>query len=362
MKRWMVLWAACLAASAVLAGWETLTSTRLDPSRMTEEVGTDILDMWCPANAFLPECTEFTLLKMWRSITTDDYAHFAETDTRSNYAIFASGHVSVEPARATAEGGPALEEEQPWDYDTPLTLNASGQFSYANALPANISWDHWGEYPDEAPTVLCINIETDSDLTLMIGAEEFEIEAAAGRQRLNVELTTGSRSVSVAASDPAATVKLGWATLPWIRFYDCGTIPNDPYGDFTAYMEYFNPGKPYVMFAIRGKIENGTLTTQMGFLSVTNEMWQTAITESVDANRFAKDSRVRVTRMVPGSFAAEYNGAKAWLGVAGYGQKLVDSWLTDAQIRRIADLDFKELHRRGATFPGVSNDYWEQIQ
>lgn len=362
MKRWMILLAAGLAVSRVLAGWETLTSTRLDPSRMVEVAQPNPVEMWFPVEAFLPECTEFTLLASIRNVATTNYVEELEIHGSMQYAIFAGATVSVDRAQATTEGGPELEEEQPWNYNTPLTLNANGQFSYANALPANISWNHYGDRSQGEPTVLCVNIETDSDLTLMIGAEEFEIEADIGRQRFNVELTTGDRSVSVAAASANATVKLGWATLPWIEFFDGGVIPNNSYGNFTDYQPYLYPNKPFVMFAFRGKIENNTLTTSFGFLTVTNEFWEVTTNHSVDANHFAKNSRARIVQSVPGGFDFEIDGERAWLMVGTYGAKLMDKWLTDSEIRRIADQDFKELHRRGYEFPGVSNEYWEQMQ
>lgn len=359
MKRWMVLWAACVAVSRVLAGWEMLTQTRLDPSRMTESLSTNYVEMAYPVTCFLPECDAFTIVYMMQLRSSAEYRAYLDSIEGKTWVCSTHYNVTTAPARSTVEGGAELEDEQPWDYETPLSLNGAGQFASANALPADIV------YGSQTGTVLCVNIETDSDLTLTIGAEEFEIEAASGRQRFNVPLTTGSRSVSVAAAAATASVKLGWATMDWIEFFDGGSMPGfDLNGDMSEVFDLTGPNMPWYMVVARSKIEDFTLTNQIGIYTVTNENWNVAYSHEVDTDRFEKDARSRMCLSVPAGFQAydAEHGGHLYNGVAVWGAKAQTGWLSDAEIRRIADLDFKELHRRGATFPGVSNDYWEQIQ
>lgn len=352
MKRRILAVLAAIAALAALAAPPyALMRTALDPTLM-REISRDPGDSIVTLTAFMPEpSAEWTVLVWQRATATaTGLARIAANDTSAVSAAWNMAFLlSTEPARSTREGGAELADEQPWIYDTPLALDANGQFALADALPATIVNN------THTNTVICVNVETDAALTLTFGAEERQISAKSGKQIFNVQLSTASRAVSVAAASPEATVKLGWGQQPFVKFYDAEHIMcMDTNGIFQGTT---GGDEPYIMAVCRAAISNGTLRVQTGYLTATNDNWLAVREQPTDAVRFAKDARMQFQTYVG---AGMTNGC--FSAFKTYGAKSAPQWLSDVQLRRIADLDTKTLHRRGETFPNTDQAYWDSIQ
>ena len=131
----------------------------------------------------------------------------------SPFGPFVMCDFTTESARSTSEGGPSLVNLSPVSENEILPL-VNGRWS-ANCLPQTYdhpdSLDHWqyGCY--------CINITTDTGLTLNVAGEELYIPATNGMVR-TILATTASRSVSIVAESASANVKFGIAETPLVQF------------------------------------------------------------------------------------------------------------------------------------------------
>ena len=294
---------------------------------------------------FASPVTEWTYTGWVRANLTAAGRAEAANGMSAVYSLTAS--VTTAPARSTAEGGATLAEAQPWSYDTPLTLDANGCFAHSSALPASIVCD------SITNTVLCVNVETDSTLTLSIGGQTKTIAASNDKQIFNLRLDSADRTVSVAAADPAATVKLGWAVMPYVEFHECqtGVMGFDANGGLSPVVAGFGDGD-WVMVSVRGKIESGNLVTQSTLWNATNSWASATLTNATDAVRFEADARIMIQSM---AFAPEYFGA-----AYTYGFKFAPVWLTDEKLRRIRDVEARTLYRRGH-FQSIPAAWWQSI-
>lgn len=260
--------------------------------------------------------------------------------------------VSNVPARATTEGGAALPDLCPtnwWDGDDDLPLAADGTWA-ATVLPA--SYDLPPDFADGSSNqwkygCYVVNVSTDSPLTLTVGGEEMQVPATNLLVR-NVLAASASRAVSVAASDPAAHVRLGVAENPLVQFVGAQFDGSDMSGASPVGEEFGGVVTNGWRFVVaRARIDGGTNLAvsvcgytraarleNAGFVS--RRLWRPSAT-------FAPDARAMV--MTCGLLGS--GGA-----VLGYGWRAYGCWLGDALVERMRDQDWAELVRRGLVRPG----------
>ena len=244
---------------------------------------------------------------------------------------------SIEPARATREGGAELPAIM--DYQT-VTDNSGGTF--ANPHYACPEWleGQWGY------GCYCINIETPVDVTVTIaGAERFVAASNGVKQAFNILGTAADYSWSVTGPTGGATpVKFGFAMNPLAHFYGITC---------QCSLETFHteevPGGPSVpsmtnewaMVVVQARIDNGTMQGRMAFFTWASEIFPSAWkTETVDVSHFEKNARVRLSL----AFFSAMDLPRDF-----YGMKLFPYCLSDDELRNVRDLDMFEMQRRGMT-------------
>lgn len=245
---------------------------------------------------------------------------------------------SIEPARATREGGAELPAIM--DYQT-VTDNSGGSFANPHyACPERLE-GQWGY------GCYCVNIETPVDVTVTIaGAERFVAASNGVKQVFNIRGTAADYSWSVTGPTGGATpVKFGFGVNPLVNFHGI-TCQSSLETFFTEEM----PGVPSVpsitnewaMVVVQARIENGVMSSRMAYFTWAAEIfpssWQT---ENVQAAHFAKDARVRISIMRVGGAV---DGLRDF-----YGMKFFPYCLSDDELRNVRDLDMFEMQRRGFT-------------
>ncbi len=245
---------------------------------------------------------------------------------------------SIEPARATREGGAELPAIM--DYQT-VTDNSGSTF--ANPHYACPEWleGQWGY------GCYCVNIETPVDVTVTIaGAERFVAASNGVKQVFNIQGTAADYSWSVTGPTGGATpVKFGFGVNPLVHFYGIMCQSSE-----TRFFTEEAPGGPSVpsitnewaMVVVQARIGNGVMSSRMAYFTWASEAfpssWQT---DSVQATQFAKDARVRIS-------IARVGGSVETLRDF-YGMKLFPYCLSDDELRNVRDLDMFEMQRRGMT-------------
>lgn len=144
------------------------------------------------------------------------------------WSAFCIPQLSMAPARATREGGAALEA---FLDVADVPLGASGAWS-TNCIPQDAATQEVGGHGDRF--VVCANVVADTGVRLSLGGgEPVWFPASNGvRQVRNVLVAPGDPSVSVLADDPGGSVSLALAVNPWVEF-KClvGNVPEYKYGD-----------------------------------------------------------------------------------------------------------------------------------
>lgn len=319
-----------LFACRVAAASELLTMpqygdpTVLAPSHLLEDKSAFNL-----ACAFMPGGnTNFTAI-IWA---------IGSIPTNSVWRPFVIMDCTYKAARSTTEGGPALADLCSHDNTQPLTLSR-GTWA-ENCLPATYAVPNQTTFQNWQYGCYCFNLTTDTPLTLNVGGAELYIPAT-NRMIRNILATTASRSVSIAAESPSATVYFGIAENPLKQF-----IGGQSAGSSADGMADFSAGgistDEWRMFVFRAEISGGDLRyevrgyTPMSQLTAVNSgaqaMWQ-------PVSAFEKDARVRVmcSRL-------------AWLdgcSIEVWGFRVYRGWLDDALIETMRDQDAAELARRG---------------
>ena len=120
---------------------------------------------------------------------------------------------SIEPARATREGGAELPAIM--DYQT-VTDNSGGTFADPHYDYREDTLEDTWQYG-----CYCVNIETPVDVTVTIaGAERFVAGSNGVKQAFNILGTAADYSWSVTGPTGGATpVKFGFAANPLVKFY-----------------------------------------------------------------------------------------------------------------------------------------------
>ena len=245
---------------------------------------------------------------------------------------------SIEPARATREGGAELPAIM--DYQT-VTDNSGGTFADPHYDYREDTLENQWQYG-----CYCVNIETPVDVTVTIaGAERFVAASNGVKQAFNILGTAGDYSWSVTGPTGGATpVKFGFAVNPLVKFYGI-TCQSSDQGFYAGEV----PGGPAVppitnewaMVAVQARIDNGTMQGRMAFFTWASEIFPSAWqTETVNVSHFEKNARVRLSLAL---FSAMD------LPRDFYGMKLFPYCLSDDELRNVRDLDMFEMQRRGYT-------------
>ena len=245
---------------------------------------------------------------------------------------------SIEPARATREGGAELPAIM--DYQT-VTDNSGGTFSNPNYdYRVDTLEDTWqyGCY--------CVNIETPVDVTVTIaGAERFVAASDGVKQAFNILGTAADYSWSVTGPTGGATpVKFGFAVNPLVKFY--GIMCQIREGNFYSGEVPGGPNVPaitneWTMVAVQARIDNGTMQGRMAFFTWASEIFPSAWqTETVNVSHFEKNARVQLSLV----FCSAIDLPRDF-----YGMKVFPYCLTDDELRNVRDLDMFEMQRRGYT-------------
>ena len=320
----LALFACCVAAaSELLVAPQYGDPTVLAPSRSSEgQSAFNLAHVWMPGGN-----TNFTAI-IWA---------ISSTPTNTPYRPFIMMDCTYKAARSTTEGGPELAELCSHDDTQPLTL--SGGTWAENCLPAT--------YAVPGPTFrdwqygcYCFNLTTDTPLTLDVGGEELYIPAT-NRMIRNIKATTASRSVSIAAESPSATVYFGIAENPLKQFIGGQSTGVHNSGD-ADYSSGGTSTNEWRMFVFRAEIAGSDLRyevrgyTPLSQLTVVESgakaMWQ-------PVSAFEKDARIRV-------MCASLTGLDG-CSVEVWGFRVYRGWLDDALIETMRDQDAAELARRG---------------
>ena len=284
------------------------------------------------------DVTAFTAI-CWMRLTRHPWLN----PTNERYVVVQSDF-TTEMARSTLEGGPSVGDLLNDAYMVqPIPLSSNGTWS-ATCLPSEYScpstlsnkWQY-GCY--------CINLTTDTPLTLTVGGAELYVQATNCMIR-NILATSADRNVSIAAESANASVNLGIGVMPLIQFCSAGSFEGvNSHGlDIGGGLRT----NEWRLVVVRGRIENGkaygitegwNATDKFELGETTNE---TTLAHS--RTTFARNARVR---MLISNLAAGmvYEGQSIEIGL--FGGKLLKGWLTDGEIEKIRDIDAAELHRRG---------------
>lgn len=263
---------------------------------------------------------------------------------------------------SNAEGGTqVLTDLLPFGSDTPVPLDSEGHYVGLNVLPE--TYDDGGyESDDWQFGCYCVNLRTDTPLTLIVGGTEKQITEVGEKLIFNIKCETADRSVIVMSEDPSATVYLEIAENPLVEFYgdmistmdDCGVGIDfdDVFSGFTGIRD-----DEYTLIVAQAKVNpDKTLTYRMSAFLHDIDYWRDPV-EGVATKYqlpeacFGKESRIA---MHFAAMAGLIEGS--YLSV--YGVKLFDKWLDDSYITMIRDQDIAEMRRRGYPVPEHDVDYW----
>lgn len=270
----------------------------------------------------------------------------AITNVAMPMAALACGAISVVPARATLEGGSKLENIMPFDMDTDVPLDSIGEWS-AVVLPANpdvpASMTYGGAY--------CINVICDKACVVTVGGVEIDVPISNEVFIRNVwPDSKDNRTVSV-STDAGASVKLGIACNPIVKFYPVQTDSVDANGDFN-----YGGGvvtNEYRFLVWRAKLDGENLMFEVGGWVRGGKLacWRTNLVEC-SAKTFAKDARFKL------DFGAAAEGSWAKLNVREFGIKAYGEWVDDDLLLLMRDKDWEEMVRRGVTYDSERGEGW----
>lgn len=321
----LALFACCVAAaSELLVMPQYGDPTVLAPSHSTEDQSAFNL-----ARAFMPGGnTNFTAI-IWA---------IGSIPTNTSLRPFVMMDCTYKSARSTTEGGPELADLCSHDYKEPLTL--SGGTWAEDCLPATYAVPNPTTFQNWQYGCYCFNLTTDTPLTLNVGGAELYIPAT-NRMIRNILATTASRSVSIAAESPSATVYFGIAENPLKQF-----IGGQSDSGLATGMTDFSAGgistNEWRMFVFRAEISGSDLRYEVrGYTPMSQltkvESGAQAMWQPVSA--FEKDARIRV-------MCASRAGLDG-VSIEIWGFRVYRGWLDDALIETMRDQDAAELARRG---------------
>ena len=287
-----------------------------------------------------------------------------------NYGL--TGFFSPHRSLATREGGPELGPTiLSVPEDEPLALDANGDWSQAGALPS--TYDRGGmsasSYEDQwTHGCYCVNVKTDTALTLTIGGVAKSIAPSAGMQIFNVNDLTASRDVSVHAASPDAVVYLALAENPLVRFYGgdmmntagaTGGLASDPLAGFCGIND-----DEWQMVAIRAYVtpESNVVhrvdayAADMEYPSRDGWVTEQVFGPHLDAAGrpcFAPWSRLSMAAftLAPATNETETMWVRGW-----FAKPYV---MSDAELVGRRDAGVRWLRAHGSEFPRLAPDWWK---
>ena len=264
---------------------------------------------------------------------------------------FVMGSCTAEAARPTRDGGAPLTNLVTGTLSSAQAIDVSGGSWAMQCLPtgyavpdtlANSQWQY-GCY--------CINVTTDTPLTLSVADTEIYIPATNNMVR-NVQGSSDSRWCIVTPESASANVQFGIAETPLHQFIG---VQSDGMGDDsgvrTGVSDYGGLAEAWRMFAFRARIKDGQMIVQMdGYSPGTHLEKVQCVTQDLFRVRstFEKDAMFRLN-----CAGFDIETVTIWMCMA----KMFEGWITDEQVERIRDLDVVELVRHGAVFPELAEDY-----
>lgn len=272
------------------------------------------------------------------------------TTSHANLLVppFVMGSCTAEAARPTREGGAPLTNLVTGTVSDAQTIDVSSG-SWAReclptgyAVPSTLAGSQWqyGCY--------CINVTTDTPLTLSVADTEIYIPATNGMVR-NVQGSSASRHVIVTPESASASVQFGIAEMPLHQFVGAQSDCADLGGEF--HTDQGGLDETWRMFAFRARIDNGKMIVRMdGYTPGTRLEKVQCVTQDLFRVRstFEKDAMFRMN-------CAGFGIETITVGMCM--AKMFEGWITDEQVERIRDLDVAELVRHGATFPELAEDF-----
>ena len=264
---------------------------------------------------------------------------------------FVMGSCTAEAARPTREGGAPLTNLVTGTLSDAQQIDvSSGSWAMeclptGYAVPSTLADSQWqyGCY--------CINVSTDTPMTLSVADTELYIPATNSMVR-NVQGSSASRYVIVTPESASANVQFGIAEMPLHQFVGTQSDGESTEGGMQiGANEYGGLDETWRMFAFRARIDEGKMIVQMdGYTPGTHLSKVQCVTQELLRVRstFEKDAMFR--------FSCAGCGVET-LTIGICLQKMFDGWITDEQVERIRDLDILEMARQGATFPELAPDY-----
>lgn len=254
--------------------------------------------------------------------------------------VFVQNDYTIETARSTTEGGPALNDllhGECLEYHVPLSPFGTWQsrcLPDAYDCPDNIA-AQWGY------GCYCINVTTDTPFTLTVGGAELYVPVTNSMIR-NILAVSSDRTITIAAESTYARIKLGIAINPLVQFVSAGKSSGME-GSSTRFDPQYGglSQNEWRMIAVRGRVD-GLAQTDTYNATSHFDLIDDATTEIAHPRAtFARDARVRMLLgIITGGLTDD-------LQIKYYGGKLLNGWLTDGEIERIRDIDAAELRRRG---------------
>lgn len=264
---------------------------------------------------------------------------------------FVMGSCTAEAARPTRDGGAPLTNLVTGTLSSAQAIDVSGGSWAMQCLPtgyavpdtlANSQWQY-GCY--------CINVTTDTPLTLSVADTEIYIPATNNMVR-NVQGSSDSRWCIVTPESASANVQFGIAETPLHQFIGAQSDGmDDSSGVRTGVSDYGGLAEAWRMFAFRARIKDGQMIVQMdGYSPGTHLEEVQCVTQDLFRVRstFEKDAMFRLN-------CAGFDIETVTIGMCM--AKMFEGWITDEQVERIRDLDVAELVRHGATFPELAEDF-----
>lgn len=339
MRRLTILLFAVLLALAGVASPELLAPPAFgDPTRMRAKAYANTVELH---TAFFGDgnATNFTLLCWMRWTPRGNMPG----DAQAWLIPFINVSVSADPARATKEGGPELENLCSHRYDVPLTL--SGGTWGTTCLPA--TYDYPPSCSDWQYGCYCVNVETDTALTVNVGGAEQNVAASNGvRQVFNIKAESASRAVSISAANNNARVKFGIAENPLVQFIGSQF---DSMGADTAGGHPDKGGiasTEWRLVVARGMIATNCVTINVcGYNASSKFESNNTVSQALwhPRSTFAKHARIRMTAASCLGLSADGQEDVITL----YGYRVYRGWMSEADILRMRDLDVAEMTRRG---------------
>ena len=261
---------------------------------------------------------------------------------------------SAAPARATREGGAALDAF----LDLPdVPLGAGGHFA-TNCLPSGLPTQYASlpGWPSARPCyVVCANVNTDVPATLTMGGVAVSFPASNGVVQVrNVAVPADGGSEVAVDAEPGGAVSLALAVNPWVEFKSAGGWgavdggETMPHGGTNA----------WTMFAWRFDYDGaGTARSRLAMISDAGD-W-TERTNTVSGlpwgARMPPDIRFRTC------FAGFYGGLRG-REVWRYGvTRVMSGDVDDAALYRLWRRGRDDLRARGLwTALPQGADYWEE--